>query len=131
MALYLGLRTDTAVAEMYLYEDDVLRARESWEANRELAKQLLAKLDLFLESNKVAFSELNGLLVYEGPGSFTGLRIGLTVINTMAYSLTIPVVGAQGDAWIETALGSLARGENDEIVLPFYGAEACITKPRK
>ena len=43
----------------------------------------------------------------------------------------IPIVGVTGDAWREECLARLQNGRNDEIVLPEYGAEARITKPRK
>ena len=63
--------------------------------------------------------------------SFTGLRIGLAVLNTIAHEQRIPIVGVTGDAWREECLDRLQNGRNDEIVLPEYGAEARVTKPRK
>ena len=66
-----------------------------------------------------------------GPGSFTGLRIGLTVLNTIASSQAIPIVGATGDDWQDVAVAGIDSGQNDEIVMPFYGSEANITAPRK
>ena len=72
-----------------------------------------------------------GIGVMKGPGSFTGLRIGLTVTNTLADSLSAPIVGATGEDWRETALEKLRAGENEKIVMPEYGAVAHITAPRK
>jgi len=45
--------------------------------------------------------------------------------------LSLPIVGEIGEAWQETALERLRRGENDHIVLPLYGSDARITQPRK
>ena len=128
---YLGVRTDSPVAQFYLYDDDTVIADQTWQADRQLAHGLLGRLEAFLTDNGLRFEDLNGLFVYQGPGSFTGLRIGITVLNTMAYSLTTPIVGATGERWVENACDRLSRGENDEIVLPHHGAEARITKPRK
>ena len=98
-----------------------------WEAGRTLARNLLK----FLEEKIGDLHPISGIGVMKGPGSFTGLRIGLTVVNTLADSLNIPIVGATGDDWRDLALGKLRSGENEKIVMPEYGAAANITAPRK
>lgn len=129
--MYLGLRTDAPLAEMYLYEGTTLIAEKTWQADRELAHGLLAQLESFLTAQDATFTELKGLFIYSGPGSFTGLRIGITTVNTMAYALNIAVIGSGGDDWRELAVARLEGGESDRIVLPKYGADARITKPKK
>ena len=130
--MLLGLKTDNPVAELYLYGDDgQLVASKQWQADRELARWLLREIDTFLSERQVLLETLKGLFVFQGPGSFTGLRIGLTVMNTLAYAENIPIVGAQGDNWQQTAVSALRSGANDRVVLPFYGAEARVTSPRK
>lgn len=130
--MLLGLRSDGPVAELCLYDTagNVI-AEMKWEAGRELAHGLLEKLDEFLRANGVEMKQLSGLFVFQGPGSFTGLRIGLTVMNTLAYAENLPIVGEKGDDWQEKAIGRLRAGHNDRIVMPFYGAEARITLPKK
>ncbi len=98
-----------------------------WQAGRTLARGLLK----FLEEKTGDLHDISGIGVMRGPGSFTGLRIGLTVTNTLADSLNIPIVGATGEDWRETALKKLRAGENEKIVMPEYGAAAHITAPRK
>ena len=102
-----------------------------WQAGRELARDMLAYLKEKLVEHEKDFQDIEAIGVKLGPGSFTGLRIGMTVLNTMASSLKIPIVGATGDDWTKKCLMRLAAGENDEIDLPEYGSEANITKPRK
>lgn len=103
----------------------------SWQADRQLAHGLLGYLRDTLKTHHATFEDITGIGVFRGPGSFTGLRIGLTVANTLADALTVPIVGANGDAWVENAADRLQHGENDRVVLPEYGADARITKPRK
>ena len=109
---------------------------------REMAKNILAEIKEFLAENGANWQNLRGICVFAGPGSFTGLRIGVTVANTLADSLKIPIIGEKNsdgskndgenlENWREIALEKLNSGADDKIALPFYGAEANITKPRK
>lgn len=129
--MYLGIRTDSPVAEFYLHSGSVVIAKKTWQADRQLAHGLLGQLEEFLSEHRATFHDLKGLFVYRGPGSFTGLRIGITTMNTIAYSESIAIVGTNQDQWLEVAVAKLANHEDDRVVLPFYGSEARITKPRK
>ena len=111
--------------------DGEKRVDYEWAAGRSLARDMLAYLRDRLVENGASFADITGIGVFRGPGSFTGLRIGLAVLNTIAHEQRIPIVGVTGDAWREECLDRLQNGRNDEIVLPEYGAEARITKPRK
>ncbi len=128
--MILLLDTSTPACRVALVEGDARTAHE-WLANRELATGLLGYLENTLAEAGKAWADLAGFVVYQGPGSFTGLRICITVLNTMAYSLSVPIVGTTGKDWEKVGLTRLAAGENDAIVLPEYGGEANITTPRK
>lgn len=130
--MLLGIKTDNPVAELYLYSNEgKLVASKEWQADRELAHWLLREIDVFLGEHDSSLQTLTGLFVFQGPGSFTGLRIGITVMNTLSYAESIPIVGAQSDDWRQVAVSALLSGANDRVVLPFYGAEARVTMPRK
>jgi len=103
----------------------------SWEAGRGMAKGLLKFLEFCLSECGGGWSDLTGIVVMRGPGSFTGLRIGVTVANTVADSEGVAIVGVSGEGWREEGLKRLEAGENDRVVVPEYGREARITKPRK
>lgn len=98
-----------------------------WEAGRTLARGLLA----FIQEKVGDVKNISGIGIMRGPGSFTGLRIGMAVANTLADGLGVPIVGETGDSWRESALGRLSSGEDDQVILPFYGGDAHITKPKK
>lgn len=129
--MILTIKTDSHTAELALHEADKQIAEHHWEAGRQLAEQLLEEIKKFCKQNGSEVDKLTGLIVFRGPGSFTGLRIGVTVANTMAYALRIPIVGSLGEAWQAEGLRRLAAGENDIQVLPEYGSAPNITKPRK
>ncbi len=128
--MILLLDTSTPICKLSLIDGDN-RLDDQWEAARTLAKGLLGYIEANLKKYNKNWSDISAIGVFEGPGSFTGLRIGLTVMNTIADSQAIPIVGGRGDNWQESVIARLKNNENDRIVLPFYGSEAHITAPRK
>jgi len=124
------LDTSTPICKVSLVDGD-WRYDHQWESGRTLAKGLLGYLYESMKKNNKTWSDISGIVAYKGPGSFTGLRIGLTVLNTIADSEALPIVGVTGDDWQKIGLASLAAGQNDQMVMPEYGAEPHITTPRK
>jgi len=129
--LILTIRTDKPEAQVGLFEDAEQLAYEKWQAHRELSKTIHSKIKGLLQSQKKDWKDIKGVVCFKGPGSFTGLRIGLTVGNALAYSLGIPIVSAEGDDWIAEGIKRHNNNENEKVAIPEYGAEANITKPRK
>lgn len=127
----LTIRTDKPESEIGLYENESQITYEVWEAHRQLAETLHGKIDEVLASQGKSLSDIEGIVCYKGPGSFTGLRIGLSVANALAYSLQVPILGVEGEEeWIDRGIKSLLSGNNDQAVLPEYGAPVHITKPK-
>ena len=120
------LDTSTPICRLRVVGGDESTDYE-WDAGRTLARGLLG----FLQEKTGDVKTISGIGIMKGPGSFTGLRIGLTVANTLADDLGIPIVGETGEEWQARALGRLAAGENEQIVMPEYGGDAHITLPRK
>lgn len=129
--IILTIRTDRPEAEVGLYSDHEQLAYEVWHAHRELSVTLHQKIDDLLERKGKKLSDIDGIVGFAGPGSFTGLRIGLTVANALAYGLPAPVVAAQGESWIGAGINRLLAGEQDKIALPEYGAPVHITQQKK
>lgn len=104
---------------------------DEWLAERTLADKLLGYIQAQLAKRQATWQDISGIGVYKGPGSFTGLRIGLTVCNTIADDLAIPIVGASGEDWQKVALAKLNEGKDEKLILPAYGRDPNITLPRK
>lgn len=128
--MILLLDSSTPLCKLTLVMDDD-RVSDEWQADRELAKHLLTYLEKQLEKVGASWNDVQGIGVMKGPGSFTGLRIGVTVMNTLADTNHIPIVGTNGEDWQHVAILRLKNGEDDKVVLPEYGRQANITKPRK
>ena len=129
--MILAIKTDQPEAELYLYEDQKLVAKYSWLAGRELSSSLMIQIEKFINNNDVEIKNLNAMIVYEGPGSFTGLRIGITVANSIAYSLDISVSASGGLNWAQQAIDKIDSKKFTVGAAPLYGAPVNITKQRK
>jgi universal bacterial protein yeaZ len=130
MSVILLLKTDQADCYVELRQAE-RQQQFSWQAGRNLADGLLQFLQQCLKEFGAEWADLSGLVVFRGPGSYTSLRIGLTVANTMASSLQIPIVGVDGEQWQSDGLARLSAGEDDKIVLPIYLQPVHITQPKK
>ena len=129
--LILTIRTDKPEAEVGLFENDTVFKYIKWQAHRELSLTIHKKILEVLKSQKKDWQDLEGIVCYKGPGSFTGLRIGLTVGNTLASGLNIPIISTTGEDWAKKGINKISEGQNEKIALPKYGAPVHITKPRK
>jgi tRNA threonylcarbamoyladenosine biosynthesis protein TsaB len=131
--MILALKTSDNHTGFWLYagiEAAEPAAHTEWESGRELSEQLLGRLKDFVESHHTKLTGLSGVAIYTGPGSFTSLRIGHSVANALADSLGIPVVGATGEDWLATAQSALRSAKPGRPALPYYGADAHITRPK-
>ena len=129
--LLLTIRTDKPEAELGLYEDTTQLVYEVWSAHRQLAETIHQKIRDLAQAQHKQLGDISGIVCFQGPGSFTGLRIGLTVANALAMGLGVPVVATQDQDWITEGTRMLLHGSNDFPVLPYYGADVHITQQKK
>lgn len=129
--MILTLRTDNPEAEIGLFDGQIQVTYEKWQAHRHLAETIHKKTINILNSQNKTYSDITGIVVYKGPGSYTGLRIGMSVANALAYSNSCTVAATNGDDWIRTGLQIIESGSHQPIALPEYEAPAKTTSPRK
>ncbi|HUD03304.1 MAG TPA: tRNA (adenosine(37)-N6)-threonylcarbamoyltransferase complex dimerization subunit type 1 TsaB [Patescibacteria group bacterium] len=129
--IILSIRTDKPEAEIALFKDDKKVDEIIWEAHRTLVETIHLRIKELLNTNSFDWADIQGIVCFKGPGSFTGLRIGLTVANTLAYGLNVPIAGSVGAKWQARAINNLLAGKNEVIIVPEYGGEANITPPKK
>lgn len=129
--LILTLRTDKPESEIGMYRDGDELVYEQWQAHRQLAETIHEKIREVLTSQNTSLDDINAIAVYKGPGSFTGLRIGLSVANALAMSYQLPIVGTTGDNWRTDAVARLEAGNSEGYAVPEYGADVHITAQKK
>ena len=93
--MLLGIDTATQMASVALYDPSrgQVLAEESWHSVNRHTVELMPRLDRLLGQQGIAPTALAGLVVSLGPGSFTGLRIGLSVAKGLALALNLPIAG--------------------------------------
>lgn len=129
--LILTLRTDNPEAEAGLYDGDKKLGYTSWQAHRALAETIHQKVKKLLDDHKKELKDIDGIVIFKGPGSFTGLRIGFSVANALADSLQVHITAVAGDGWTKNGIAQLLNGQGDKMVLPDYGAEPKTTRQKK
>jgi tRNA threonylcarbamoyladenosine biosynthesis protein TsaB len=129
--MYLCIRSDRPEVYVSIWDGGKELSAKSWQAGRELSDQILSVIQD--NCNKVAISidDIKGIVVYEGPGSYTGLRISISVANSIGYSNNTPIVGSTSDDWISEGIKKLATSNEFTPVSPVYGGEVYTTKPKK
>lgn len=89
----LALDTSTLVSSTAILEDKKLLAELTLQTKLTHSETLLPHMKQLLAMAEVEKNSLEAIAVSIGPGSFTGLRIGLATAKSMAYALSVPVVG--------------------------------------
>lgn len=89
----ISLFLDTASTKIIvaLYKDNTLITKIEEDNDNRLSERLLPTISKIIEENNLTLKQINEIIVVNGPGSFTGIRIGVTVAKTMGYSLKITV----------------------------------------
>ena len=131
----LSIRTDNPEAEVGIFDSakntDSQLNYKHWQAHRILSETLLPNIKKLIEESDLKLNDLGAIVCFSGPGSFTGLRIGISTANALAYGLSIPIIGSKGDSWIADGIKEIMVNKNDQMIIPNYGAPVHITKPKK
>ena len=110
----LTLYLDTSTPETILRLNDI---EYRYHFGHDLAEKLLAWIHNQLSNNNYTWQDISQIVFMSGPGSFTGLRIGAAIVNTLAHELQIPLLDH--------------HGKQHPIIIPEYGRPANISAPRK
>jgi tRNA threonylcarbamoyladenosine biosynthesis protein TsaB len=126
----LTIRTDKPEAEIALFEGSQGLAAITWPAHRQLAETIHLQIKKLLDSNNKGLPDVRGIVVFQGPGSFTGLRIGISVANALAAGLGVAIVAGKEPDWPTQGIQKLLAGGDEKLIVPDYGSPPHTTQPK-
>lgn len=105
------LYIDTSSSYLYagIVSDDKLLCEAKKEFGHSLSEEALPNIAKLFAEKKLAAKDIDKILVVNGPGSFTGIRIGITIAKVYAWSLNIPIATL-------SALEVMALSSSSEMV---------------
>ena len=89
----LGIDTSTPIGSIALIDGDNLVAEHTLNIVQAHSSRLMPAIDSVLKWGNITVDALDGCAVGIGPGSFTGIRIGVATIKSVCYALDKPIVG--------------------------------------
>lgn len=104
MALILSVETSTTVCSVALHDNGKLLAQCENHVPQSAASQLVVQIRDVLKDAKADPGSLKAIAVSSGPGSYTGLRIGVATAKGMCYSLNIPLLSVNALELMATAV---------------------------
>ena len=126
MALILSIETGTDICSVALANDGELMALRESDEGRDHAKKVALFVDELLRETGVQPSDIDAIAVGKGPGSYTGLRIGVSFAKGMCYALDIPLIAIGSlDALTEVAREDFEAGILDVEEEDWTKAKLC------
>lgn len=131
--LVLGINTasfKTSIALIEKGKSSRLLCEDNWQSKNNEAEKLMPKIQKLLTSAKKDFSDIKGVFVIKGPGSFTGLRVGVTVANAVAYLNKTKLYAADTfEYWFEKAKAQELPIKSAQLVFAGSQGVYVIFKP--
>ena len=91
--MLVAIDTSTDTSSLALHDGFQLRVEHTWEAPRRHTVELLPRLATAFDRLGISADDLSGIAVARGPGSFTGLRVGMAIGKGLALARGVPIVG--------------------------------------
>jgi tRNA threonylcarbamoyl adenosine modification protein YeaZ len=91
--MQLAIDTSTSIASLALIRNDRVIAELTWQCEQNHTTQLLVHLAHLLKKTKVKLESTDSIIVARGPGSYNGLRVGISTAKGLAFSLGVPIIG--------------------------------------
>lgn len=120
MALILSIETSTYSCSAALHNDGSLVANRETQEPQKAASQLALQIKEVLNDGNVNAGDLAAVAVSAGPGSYTGLRIGVATAKGLCYGLNIPLIAV--NSLVLLAAQARVHAQPDDLLCPMIDA---------
>ncbi len=124
--IYLGLNSATTYTEIAIVKNQKVLAEKSWISKKDEAEKILPEVNKLLKKTRLSFNDLDELFLICGPGSFTGLRVGVTIGNALGFGLDLKMKEASTFDLLQAKLIESQRKET-VIVISAGGGRVAVT----
>ena len=114
----LAINTSSYRLGIALLKDDLTIGVHETYVKVNQSTRAMPAIERLLKDVHMNANEIDQIVVAEGPGSFTGIRIGVTIAKTMAWALNIPIIGVS----TLQALAYQGVSYEDKVLVPFFDA---------
>ncbi|MEJ7174770.1 tRNA (adenosine(37)-N6)-threonylcarbamoyltransferase complex dimerization subunit type 1 TsaB [Staphylococcus caprae] len=114
---YLLIDTSNQPLSVALMQDNQVIAEKTTNIKQNHSVQLMPEIQKLFEQSQIDKQDITDIVVAEGPGSYTGLRIGVTVAKTLAYALQTRLYGVSS----LKALAATVK-DDDRLLVPIFDA---------
>lgn len=115
--MQLAIDTSTDTASIALVQNNQVLAELSWRCGQNHTRELLPYLAHLLNQTKLSLQSADCIFVAKGPGSFNGLRVGISTAKGLAFSLGIPIIGIS-----TLEVEAYQHAETDLPICPIFNA---------
>jgi len=125
--MQIAIDTSTETASVALVGNDRILAELTWNCGKNHTVQLLPNLNYLLDQNSLSLGSADCIIVARGPGSYNGLRVGISTARGLAFSLNVPIIGIstlEVEAWQHAGTGlpicPILNAGREEVATTLY-----------
>ncbi len=122
MAIILNIETATEVCSVCISKQNDILAIETSEEQYSHASNITRFIENCCRNAKLTLDDIDAVAVSQGPGSYTGLRVGLSTAKGICYALDKPLIGVDTLKAIATAANKATKNEQYDLVCAMIDA---------
>lgn len=117
MTLTIMINTASRENAVALLNNGQVLGERAWPSNADESQTILPKLEELLDQEGKGWNDVQRVVAVTGPGSYTSLRVGITIANAIAWSRKIPIAGVSVFSVWECRIDPVVRGEDHRCVV--------------